>query len=162
RYFRNRKGRIGLERKEIEEDRATLHTDREILHEETVLEGEARKLFELFNQLSQRAIKIKLNNEISVRRKILSFIMNNLRALSRGEAGFGIEEGAVRRTNDAINIFLNGFPVQDREINAIVSEIRKLQTRVFGDIVRERGLLERKLRALKQEVGEVESEFSNQ
>lgn len=157
---RSKSGRMGLEREEIEEDKELLNIDKKALKEEKDEKYQAKKLYDLFLRVHKRSRKIGLKEIVDNRIRYLNFIIRGLNILISEEISVTREKMLMEQINNAINLYLNNFPVQDKKLRKWVPEIRDIQNKLYGDIVTEETELREKERLLRKGYEETQSELA--
>lgn len=156
---RSRGDRISLEREEISEDSDLFQFDKRILWDEKKEKSHAKRLYDLFLSVEARAIWPK--DVADAKLQYLNFIINGLIAVIRENIDVKREEQFMQKINDAINVYLNGIPLQDAYIGAWAAEIRKVQSNLNLEIVEEGNLLREKEKLLRKEFQETQAELGS-
>lgn len=156
---RSRGDRISLEREEISEDRDLLGFDKRIREDEKEEKYHAKRLYNLFFSVQARTRAIGFKDVAKL--QYLNFIINGLTAIILEEIDVKREEQLMQRINDAINVYLNGLPLQDAYIGAWVAEIRKMQSNLNLEIIEEGNLLHKKEELLRKELQEMQAELGS-
>lgn len=149
RHFKG--GRLGLERRELQEDEQLKEMDRTIIVDIKQEHNDALELRDLFYKLNTRAYDLKFNVYEHDIKANFDYIVTGLDILSKGDKSVLNDRAKVQELFKSIDVYLNIFSdSKDEWIVAYIRQIRAAQRRLFKDIIGQDELLRRRFALLRK------------